>query len=76
MADIAREADVSYGLVYHYFKNKEELFDAAPAGWWDGLDEMLDRGPTVSALALSNVHVAADRVIGPFADNILTRYQV
>jgi len=25
MADIAREADMSYGLVYHYFENKEKL---------------------------------------------------
>jgi TetR/AcrR family fatty acid metabolism transcriptional regulator len=33
IADVAREAGVAYGLVYHYFKNKEELlasvFDAA-----------------------------------------------
>src|SRR5262249_56762943 len=25
IADVAREAGVAYGLVYHYFKNKEEL---------------------------------------------------
>ncbi len=25
MADIAAEADVSYGLVYHYFSNKEQI---------------------------------------------------
>lgn len=25
IADIAREAGVAYGLVYHYFKNKEEI---------------------------------------------------
>lgn len=28
IADIAREADVSYGLVYHYFKNKEDVLNA------------------------------------------------
>ncbi len=28
IADIAKEADVSYGLVYHYFKNKEDVLNA------------------------------------------------
>jgi AcrR family transcriptional regulator len=27
MADIAAEANVSYGLVYHYFPNKEQILD-------------------------------------------------
>ena len=33
MADIAREAEMSYGLVYHYFENKEKLFDAIVEEW-------------------------------------------
>jgi TetR/AcrR family fatty acid metabolism transcriptional regulator len=37
MADIAREAGISYGLVYHYFGTKEDLFDAILNRWWDGL---------------------------------------
>jgi AcrR family transcriptional regulator len=28
MADIATEADISYGLLYHYFDNKEQIFKA------------------------------------------------
>ena len=28
IADVAREANVAYGLVYHYFKNKEELLQS------------------------------------------------
>lgn len=36
MADIAKEADMSYGLVYHYFENKEKLFDAIVEDWWTG----------------------------------------
>jgi len=27
MTDIAKKAQISHGLIYHYFKNKEELFD-------------------------------------------------
>jgi TetR/AcrR family fatty acid metabolism transcriptional regulator len=37
MSDIAREAKISYGLVYHYFKNKETLFDAIFNRWWYGV---------------------------------------
>ena len=37
MSDIAKEAGISYGLVYHYFNNKEDLFDAILNRWWDGL---------------------------------------
>ncbi|MEW6332640.1 MAG: TetR/AcrR family transcriptional regulator [Thermodesulfobacteriota bacterium] len=41
MADIAREARMSYGLVYHYFENKEKLFEAIVDGWWKGFDDAL-----------------------------------
>src|SRR6188508_3165629 len=36
IADVAREAGVAYGLVYHYFKNKEELLDSVFEGGWGG----------------------------------------
>ena len=42
MADIAREADMSYGLVYHYFENKEKLFDAIVEDWWTGFYNELE----------------------------------
>ncbi len=42
MADIAKEAGISYGLVYHYFKNKSDLFDALIKEWWHGFDELTD----------------------------------
>lgn len=37
ISDIADAAGISYGLVYHYFKNKAELFDTIFRQWWDGL---------------------------------------
>ena len=37
MADIAAEADVSYGLVYHYFSNKEQILSEL-------LEEALEKG--------------------------------
>jgi TetR/AcrR family fatty acid metabolism transcriptional regulator len=42
MADITQEAGISYGLVYHYFKNKSDLFDALISEWWRGLDGLMD----------------------------------
>ena len=43
MADIASEAGISYGLVYHYYKSKADLFDAMSAQWWDALEELAER---------------------------------
>ena len=34
IADIAREAGVAYGLVYHYFKNKDEILGSLFEGNW------------------------------------------
>ena len=42
MSDIAKEAGISYGLVYHYFKNKEDLFETIIDQWWDGLFDILE----------------------------------
>ena len=43
MADIATEAGMSYGLVYHYFQNKEKLFDAIVEEWWTGFYNELEK---------------------------------
>lgn len=34
IADVAREAGVAYGLVYHYFENKEELLSSVFESAW------------------------------------------
>jgi TetR/AcrR family fatty acid metabolism transcriptional regulator len=36
IADVAREAGVAYGLVYHYFKNKDELLETVFEACWSG----------------------------------------
>jgi TetR/AcrR family fatty acid metabolism transcriptional regulator len=36
IADVAREAGVAYGLVYHYFKNKDELLESVFTSGWAG----------------------------------------
>ncbi len=36
IADVAKEAGVAYGLVYHYFKNKDELLETVFEAGWHG----------------------------------------
>jgi TetR/AcrR family fatty acid metabolism transcriptional regulator len=42
VSDIAREAGIAYGLVYHYFKNKEEILDTIFSERWGGFIEVVD----------------------------------
>jgi len=42
ITDIAQAAGISYGLVYHYFKSKADLFDAILKEWWGGLSAMME----------------------------------
>ncbi len=41
IADIASEAGISYGLVYHYYHNKEGLFNTILNQWWEDLYQLL-----------------------------------
>jgi TetR/AcrR family transcriptional regulator, fatty acid metabolism regulator protein len=41
MSDISKKARISYGLVYHYFRSKEDLFEAILNRWWQGLFEVM-----------------------------------
>ncbi len=43
MADIARRAGVSYGLVYHYFGSKKVLFEMIVESWWSALYAMMEK---------------------------------
>lgn len=49
ITDIAQAASISYGLVYHYFKSKADLFDAILNEWWTGLFSMMDKCDEESA---------------------------
>jgi TetR/AcrR family transcriptional regulator, fatty acid metabolism regulator protein len=64
MSDIAREAGISYGLVYHYFANKEDLFDVIANRWWEGLFGIM----TELHASDAHVHQKLGRVIFYFLD--------
>jgi TetR/AcrR family transcriptional regulator, fatty acid metabolism regulator protein len=42
VSDIAREAGIAYGLVYHYFRNKEEILDTIFAERWGAFLEVVE----------------------------------
>ncbi|MBI5252158.1 MAG: TetR/AcrR family transcriptional regulator [Desulfomonile tiedjei] len=42
ITDIAQAAGISYGLVYHYFRSKADLFEAIQREWWQSLLNMMD----------------------------------
>jgi TetR/AcrR family fatty acid metabolism transcriptional regulator len=73
VSDIAREADIAYGLVYHYFKNKEEIlhtiFEERWSGFLEAVDEIAgrdvgaeDKLVSVAALMLNAYRVRPDWV--------------
>ena len=58
IADVARAAHVAYGLVYHYFRNKDELLESVFAEQWTILITALaaiDAGPGGAADKIAGV---------------------
>jgi TetR/AcrR family transcriptional regulator, fatty acid metabolism regulator protein len=58
IADVARVAGVAYGLVYHYFRNKEELLESVFAEQWGILISALkaiDEGPGTASEKIAAV---------------------
>lgn len=60
--DVAKEAGVAYGLVYHYFKNKDELLESVFASGWQSflgrVSGEIARDQHVAARVRGVVHVA------------------
>ncbi len=60
--DVAKEAGVAYGLVYHYFQNKDELLESVFAAGWQGflgrVQAEIDREQHVAGRVRGIVHVA------------------
>ncbi len=58
IADVARAANVAYGLVYHYFRNKDELLESVFAEQWTifiNALTALDQGPGTAAEKIAGV---------------------
>lgn len=68
ISDIAREAKIAYGLVYHYFKNKEEILDTIFFERWGAFIQTVqsivddDRRAEEKLLAIASVILTAHRL--------------
>jgi TetR/AcrR family fatty acid metabolism transcriptional regulator len=59
IADVARAAHVAYGLVYHYFRNKDELLESVFAEQWAILINAIraiDEGPGTAAEKVAGIY--------------------
>ena len=58
IADVARAANVAYGLVYHYFRNKDELLESVFAEQWTifiNALAALDAGPGTATEKIAGI---------------------
>ena len=59
IADVARAAHVAYGLVYHYFRNKDELLESVFTEQWAILMnaiQAIDEGPGTAADKIAGIY--------------------
>lgn len=59
IADVAREAEVAYGLVYHYFRNKDELLESVFEEQWTIFINALaaiDAGPGTPSEKIAGIY--------------------
>jgi TetR/AcrR family fatty acid metabolism transcriptional regulator len=59
IADVARAAGVAYGLVYHYFRNKDELLESVFAEQWAILMnaiQAIDEGPGTASDKIAGLY--------------------
>lgn len=63
ITDIAKQAGISYGLVYHYFGSKADLFDAIVNEWWNGLYSMMDEYEAQEVSALEKLTAILDHFL-------------
>jgi TetR/AcrR family transcriptional regulator, fatty acid metabolism regulator protein len=69
VSDIAREANVAYGLVYHYFRSKDEVLDTLFSERWSVLLEAIaacDRG---DAPVREKLHQIASFIIDSYRND-------
>jgi len=69
MAEIAREAGISYGLVYHYYKNKADLFDAILDDWWAGLYAMMENDLPAAESVEGKLRAIIDYFVDQYEQN-------
>jgi AcrR family transcriptional regulator len=66
IADIASEAGVAYGLVYHYFRNKEEILNTIFEERWVRVTELLEEADLKGASLEERLREAANLFLSAY----------
>src|SRR5687767_12543485 len=66
VSDIAREADVAYGLVYHYFRSKDEVLNTLFSERWALLLEAIEQVDREEAPVREKLHSIASFIIDSY----------
>jgi AcrR family transcriptional regulator len=66
VSDIAREADVAYGLVYHYFRSKDEILNTIFSERWALLLETIERVDGEDIPVREKLHAIASFIIDSY----------
>jgi TetR/AcrR family transcriptional regulator, fatty acid metabolism regulator protein len=69
VSDIAREANVAYGLVYHYFRSKDEVLDTLFTERWSLLLEAISAGDRDTAPVREKLHGIASFIIDSYRND-------
>jgi TetR/AcrR family transcriptional regulator, fatty acid metabolism regulator protein len=67
VSDIADEADVAYGLVYHYFKSKDQILDTLFLERWDVLLRAIAEVDARPVSAEEKLHSVAGFILESYA---------
>jgi TetR/AcrR family transcriptional regulator, fatty acid metabolism regulator protein len=66
VSDIAREANVAYGLVYHYFRSKDEVLNTLFSERWALLVETIDHVDKQNMPVREKLHAIASFIIDSY----------
>jgi TetR/AcrR family fatty acid metabolism transcriptional regulator len=69
VSDIAKEADVAYGLVYHYFRSKDEVLDTLFSERWSLLLEAIADVDKQEVPAREKLYAIASFIIDSYHHN-------
>ena len=66
VSDIAKEANVAYGLVYHYFRSKDEVLDTLFSERWNLLLEAISEVDRSDEPVRDKLHAIASFIVDSY----------
>ncbi|HEX7083441.1 MAG TPA: TetR/AcrR family transcriptional regulator [Gaiellaceae bacterium] len=69
VGDIAEEAGVAHGLLYHYFRSKEEVLETIFRATWSNLVQEAERIETTGEPVRQQLHAFASMYLGSWLDD-------